>query len=175
MNHKLTPALPWYRHRWPWLLMLGPFVVIVAAAITVWLALRSNDGLVADDYYKQGLAVNQVTSRDRQAMALGVRGELTIDPARRLVRLELRSEKLAEIPQTLVLNFSHPTRSGLDQSLRMQRDDEKSSGVGSYSAGFAGDLPGRWHVVLEDEARQWRLAGVWDVVKQPVLILPVQP
>ena len=42
MNSKLTPVLPWYRHRWPWLLMLGPFVVVVAAAITLWLAVRSN-------------------------------------------------------------------------------------------------------------------------------------
>lgn len=37
--------------------MLGPFVVIVAAAITVYLAVISNDGLVDDDYYKQGLSI----------------------------------------------------------------------------------------------------------------------
>jgi hypothetical protein len=36
-------------------------IVIVAGAVTVWLAVVSNDGLVTDDYYKQGLAVNQTT------------------------------------------------------------------------------------------------------------------
>ena len=184
MNPKLTPALPWYRHRWPWLLMLGPFLVIVAAAITVWLALRSSDGLVADDYYKQGLAVNQVTSRDRNAAALELRGELSIDVVRQLVRVTLRSEKLSAMPEVLVLNFSHPTRSGLDQSLRLQRDDENVQGVRNYSAGIVGGgggvkgvngIPGRWHVTLEDERREWRLAGTWDVTKQAVLILSAQP
>ena len=64
MNNRLTTTIePWYRHRWPWLLMLGPFVVIVAAAITVYLAVISNDGLVDDDYYKQGLAINQTLAR----------------------------------------------------------------------------------------------------------------
>ena len=50
---------PWYKERWPWILMAGPGLVIVAGVITVWLAVVSNDGLVTDDYYKQGLAVNQ--------------------------------------------------------------------------------------------------------------------
>ena len=31
MNSKLTEIVqPWYRHPWPWILMLGPFVVVVA-------------------------------------------------------------------------------------------------------------------------------------------------
>ena len=55
---------PWYKERWPWILMAGPALVIVAGIITVWLAVISNDGLVSDDYYKQGLAVNQRLQRD---------------------------------------------------------------------------------------------------------------
>ena len=36
MNDKtLKLALPWYRHPWPWLLMLGPFVVVVAGLLKV--------------------------------------------------------------------------------------------------------------------------------------------
>ena len=167
MNPKLTPSLPWYRHRWPWLLMLGPFIVIVAAMITLWLALRSNDGLVADDYYKQGLAVNQVTSRDRLAVELGVGGDVALDADRRLIRVLLRRGRLAEMPAVLVLKLSHPTRSGFDHSFRLQRDDS-----GSYSAAFTGDLSGRWHVSLEDEGRLWRLAATWDNAKQAVLVLP---
>jgi hypothetical protein len=41
--------------------------VIVAGFITAWLAVISNDGLVTDDYYKQGLTVNQRLQRDHQA------------------------------------------------------------------------------------------------------------
>ena len=51
MNSKLTKAsLPWYRHPWPWILMSGPFVVVVAGVITLYLAVVSDDGLVDDDY-----------------------------------------------------------------------------------------------------------------------------
>ncbi len=170
MNPKLTPVLPWYRHRWPWLLMLGPFVVIVAAAITLWLALRSNDGLVADDYYKQGLAINQVTLRDRRAAALDLRGEISLDAGRQLVRVALDGGKMIEMPAVLLLKLSHPTRSGFDQSFRLQRDNS-----GGYSAAAIGDLAGRWYVILEDEAREWRLSTTWDPAQQPARVLAPVP
>ena len=61
-------ARPWYREPWPWILMAGPFTVVVAGMITLWLALESSDGMVADDYYKRGLAINQTLSRERLAL-----------------------------------------------------------------------------------------------------------
>ena len=39
--------------------MSGPAIVVVAGIYTAYLAIVSNDGLVDDDYYKQGLAVSQ--------------------------------------------------------------------------------------------------------------------
>ena len=48
-------SLPWYKERWTWLLMLMPATAIVAGFITLWLAITSFDGLVADDYYKQAI------------------------------------------------------------------------------------------------------------------------
>ena len=29
---------PWYRQPWPWILMAGPAAVLVAGAITTWIA-----------------------------------------------------------------------------------------------------------------------------------------
>lgn len=165
LRSPIAPAAPWYRHRWPWLLMAGPFIVIVAAAITVWLALRSNDGLVADDYYKQGLAINQVTARDRQAAALGVTAAVSIDPARRLLRVSLQPGKLAQLPEALQLTLSHPTRSGLDQSFRLTLTE----GAALYVAPLTSDIAGRWHVVLQDTSRAWRLIAEWDTAKQSEL------
>lgn len=165
LRSPIAPVVPWYRHRWPWLLMAGPFIVIVAAAITVWLALRSNDGLVADDYYKQGLAINQVTARDRQAVALRMTAVLSIDPARRLVCVSLQPGRLAQLPEALLLTLSHPTRSGLDQSFRLALADER----GLYLAPLTADIAGRWHAVLEDNSRAWRLIADWDTARQSEL------
>jgi len=44
---------PWYKEPWPWLLMLGPFVVVIAGLATAWLAGKSYDGFVTADYYKK--------------------------------------------------------------------------------------------------------------------------
>ena len=69
-------AKAWYREPWPWLLMAGPAIVIVAGFYTLWLAVRSDDGLVADDYYKRGLAINQTLLRAQRAEQLTLRARV---------------------------------------------------------------------------------------------------
>src|SRR6185436_18003530 len=94
-------AKPWYREPWPWLLMAGPAIVIVAGFYTLWLAIQSDDGLVADDYYKRGLAINQTLSRAIRArqLALAARAELGAGSAE--VRVTLTGT--GELPATLRL------------------------------------------------------------------------
>jgi hypothetical protein len=78
-NPRMNSSAPaWYREPWPWLLMLGPALVIIAGVVTAYLAVVSNDGLVEDDYYKQGLTVNQRTVRDQRAAELGIEAELVL-------------------------------------------------------------------------------------------------
>jgi hypothetical protein len=43
-----TAKKPWYRHPWPWILMSGPAIVVVAGIFTAYLAVTTADGLVAD-------------------------------------------------------------------------------------------------------------------------------
>src|SRR5689334_25396707 len=69
----------WYREPWPWILMAGPLLVLAAGTMTVWLAIKSDDGLVAVDYYKRGLAINQETARARRAEQLGMAARAEVD------------------------------------------------------------------------------------------------
>ena len=62
-----TAPTPWYREPWPWILMAGPVAAVVAGAITLWIAVTHQDALVADDYYKQGLAINRTLDRQTAA------------------------------------------------------------------------------------------------------------
>lgn len=49
---------PWWRHRWPWLLMLGPAVAMVGCIITIVLAFQSyGDQELIDGGVRQGLVV----------------------------------------------------------------------------------------------------------------------
>ncbi|MCE7878078.1 MAG: hypothetical protein DYH14_12315, partial [Betaproteobacteria bacterium PRO3] len=106
-----TLAVPWYRDRWPWLLILGPAIAVIAGIATLVIAIRTDDGLVADDYYKRGLAINQVLERVERAAALGV--SATVDVAadgRAVVVLDGGEANAAARPAALRLRLAHPTR-----------------------------------------------------------------
>src|SRR6185369_1217142 len=94
-------AKAWYREPWPWLLMTGPAIVIVAGFYTLWLAIKSDDGLVADDYYKRGLAVNQTLSRAVRAQQLALAGRVELVGGSGQVRLTLAGAGV--LPGTLRL------------------------------------------------------------------------
>lgn len=159
-------AQPWYRHRWPWLLMAGPAVVVVAGVITLWLAVRSNDGLVADDYYKQGLAINRTLARAERAQAMGLEARLAVREGQ--AQLRLAGHPGVVLPPRVRLTLSHPTRSGLDQALLL-------TGQGGVYTGPAVELPaGRWQVVIEDEAATWRLAGAASLTEREVVLKPLE-
>jgi hypothetical protein len=142
-------ARPWYRHRWPWLLMAGPALVVVAGAVTLWLAVRSDDGLVADDYYKRGLAINRQIERSERAAALGVvaRVDLAEDG---YVRVRLDS---ASAPAALRVVVAHPTRSGDDARATLVRAPD-----GSYAGRMTPLARGRWQLIVETD--EWRLPAV---------------
>ena len=138
---------PWYREPWPWLLMLGPAVVLVAGAATMWVAVASADGLVADDYYKQGLAINKRLAKEDEARRRGISAEVRLSPER--LRVELRGEA----PAALFVHLAHATRAGHDLRLRLV-----PVAPGAYEAELS-DLPrGHWHVVIEDPRGTWRIA-----------------
>jgi hypothetical protein len=142
----MNDARPWYRHRWPWLLMLGPGTVLVAGGVTAWLAFASADGLVTDDYYRQGLAVNRVLAREDEARRLGISAEVRIGAGEIAVRLA------GQHPPALFVRLAHATRAGLDVRLRLAPQPD-----GAYRAELAPLAPGHWQIVIEDARGSWRI------------------
>lgn len=167
MIQKINTTQPWYREPWPWILMAGPAIVVVAGFATAYLAVVSNDGLVADDYYKQGLTVNQVVARNLRADQLGLQADGVRGDDGLMLRVFLRGKEALVFPPALSLHITHPTRSGIDQNLVLLTD-----GTGFYSGKLSAPLSGRWHVALEDDKREWRLTGEWVIEKQSTLHMP---
>lgn len=147
-----TAARPWYRQREPWLLMLGPFVVVVAGFVTAWLAVSSSDGLVADDYYKKGLQVGQTLARSERAAELGLEAHVSVTAETLTVRLTASAAAFVP-PGGMVVTVSHPTRAGLDQTRKLERSNDR------YSAAFRLPASGHWLITIEDAAASWRLLG----------------
>ena len=154
---------PWYREPWPWLLMAAPLAAVVGGGITLWLAVTTNDGLVAEDYYKQGLAINRTMSRDNLARTRDLRARVVFGDSLNRVRVTLSGEAL---PDRLALRIAHPTRPGMDQAVAL-----KGVGRGTYEAAVQPLSAGRWQITIEDEARSWRLAGAVTLPAQDALEL----
>lgn len=158
MNPHDARAQPWYREPWPWILMAGPAIVVVAASYTAWLAVRSDDGLVVDDYYKQGLAINKTLGRSETAERLGIKAEIGLAGGRARVLLGgVRSGPLT-------LQFAHPTLAGMDQKVKLSLVQP-----GVYEGQVQPLRAGRWYVVLEQP--DWRLTGDWTLPAQQTLML----
>lgn len=164
----LSPARPWYREPWPWLLMVGPAAVIVAGVITAWLAVRSSDGLVEDDYYKQGLAVNQIIQRDREAVERGLSGALMLGSDGQQLRLHL-VHRTGPVPgATVRLHAMHPTRAGEDRVVMLERGSD-----GLYAGSLSLGALGRRRIVVDEPGAGWRLVGDWNPdVSGSVTLLP---
>lgn len=126
--------------------MSGPGIVLIAGAITMWIAFASADGLVAEDYYKQGLAINRVIAREEASRRLGITAEVRAKDGKLQVRLR------GETPEVIFVHLAHATRAGNDDRLRLSRVRGEL-----YEAELP-DLPaGRWRVVIEDPQGRWRI------------------
>jgi len=62
MSTPATPASPkpWWREPWPWILMAGPFIAMVACIITMALAAQGFDAqTIRDGGRREGLVVSK--------------------------------------------------------------------------------------------------------------------
>lgn len=161
-----TTVRPWYRETWPWLLMAGPAIVVVAGFVTLYYAIVSFDGMVADDYYKRGLTVNQDLSRLERAKTLGITAHLTHDANSRQVAVAVTGQ--ADVPATLTLRFMHPTRAGSDQRVTLNRVSP-----GRYAGALLLPPLSKWNVQID--GADWALAGEWTDTAQRALTLGTRP
>ena len=159
-----TPSRPWYREPWPWLLMSGPATVVLAGIATTVLAVTSFDGLVADDYYKQGLAINRTIARDQEARSLGVDAAVQFNPDRTRVRVVLHS---GVQPAAVRLALIHPTRPDADQALVMQ-----ARGDGTFEGSIRPPHAKTIQLRLQDAEGKWRLEGAWKTQHDGAWLAP---
>ena len=141
----------WYREPWPWFLMAGPFVVIVASLASAWMAVKSDDGVVAQDYYKQGLLINQRLKHAAPDPERRLGAMITVAAGGEVrVHMEGLAEGLADAPPSLRLKLAHPAMGSHPESVTLKRGVD-----GDYVGALPEQTPGRWIVTLEADG--WRL------------------
>jgi hypothetical protein len=66
-------AKAWWRYPLLWMVIGGPAVVVVASFVTFWLAWRSPDALVSENYYREGIQINRTLADKKLLPALAGR------------------------------------------------------------------------------------------------------
>ncbi len=166
-SHPTPPAAlltaPWYKHRWPWILMSGPLIVVVAASFSGWLAFTRQDALVADDYYKQGTAINQDLRRETAASTLGLSLDMAYVPQNKTLHGDL-------------LSFGHPGSGEFTIRLAHASDPDKDivvkaipDATGHFDITMPGFTASWWKVTVEGANHQWRLNGEWKWPQEPTI------
>ncbi len=146
----------WYLEPYVWLVILFPASAIIAGIFTLNLAIRSDDGLVVDDYYKQGLEINRTLDRDKAAISYGLDASLQFNADAKLIRLLIKVNSDYQLPDKINLSFSHHTRSGFDQTVLLEQVDD-----GVYQSVLPKLIAGTFSVQLA--ADNWRLLTSADV------------
>lgn len=153
-SHPVTDRSPWYRQPLVWMIILIPLSAVVGGMVTLYLAATTQDGLVEDDYYWRGKAINRVLRRDQWALAHHLRGQLQRQRDGGELVLYLQSGPDVELPASLDLDMRYATRALEDQVITLER---RAPGT------YAGHLPanlhiGKWYSQVQTD--QWRLVGI---------------
>ncbi len=164
-----TPKSVWYREPLVWMLILIPLTAVAMGVLILVLAIRSDDGLVADDYYQQGKQINRVLARDRAAAARGLAGDVELDSARGELRVRLDAGAPRASPENVEFQLLHATRAGFDKRMVLARAAD-----GAYRAPLPELAPGHWYLQLS--AQDWRLVGSLTVpAVRRAALLPAPP
>ena len=142
---------PWYREPWAWFLVIPVLTSVVVGMFMLRLAITTSDGLVSDDYYKEGRAYNKTLERDELAAALGAQAVVRLDRTTGDITVRIQGE-FAQLPQDLVLEVVHPTREGFDTTLNLV-----ASLGPEYTASLASLMPGPRLLELASATQGWRL------------------
>ncbi|MDH5516418.1 MAG: FixH family protein [Gammaproteobacteria bacterium] len=156
MSIEVKEDIPWYKQWMVWMVITPPVTAVVAGIITINIAINSDDGLVVDDYYKQGLGINITLQRDQLARDLKLEAKIFFEPG----KLKVRFSEAIKDP-VLYLKFIHPTQSQRDKDFVLTRFSENA-----YQADISQQLSGNWNMLLEPEDKSWRIMGRADLNKQ---------
>lgn len=160
-QHNPVSTKPWYRHGWVWFLISIPGSAIIAGTITLWIAINTADSLVADDYYKEGRAINQRLEKDLAAADQGIALNASIrGQASGSQRIEVvfSAKPGVTAPEFIRLRLSHPTLNQMDILATLVKTGDRR-----YSSDVPGIAPGRWYAQLEDDQSVWRVKATWTV------------
>jgi len=143
----------WTRNPMVWMVIFFPSLAVVAGIITIFIAANTEDSLVVDDYYKQGLQINQVINHDKRAKELGLSAFVDANTQTGEVLLTLSAQQDYAPENEITFKLIHRTRSGLDQITVLSRIGNNNDYRGYLKPPI---IAGRWTIQILSQ-QEWRL------------------
>lgn len=141
---------PWYKQPWLWFLLSIPITSVILSSIMVTVAVVGKDSLVSDNYYKDGMGINQTIEQDQLAKSLGLTPIVSINKEN--VVLELISTSELKTHPFLTLKLLHPTVSMKDITIKLL-----PSGDGIFIGELPQTIEGRRYLDLYAYDESWRI------------------
>ena len=148
INDDLPP--PWYKQFWPWFLIFLPLSVVIAGISTIIIAQQNAVTLVSDDYYKEGLAINNVLKLEQNAQQLSLKAEILVSTETGTCTILLTGNHAN--PSELTFNLFHPTLGNFDQSLQLQKIAKNV-----YQSSCALPQNGKWYTSITNPSKSWEI------------------
>lgn len=148
---------PWYKEPYVLMLIGIPLSSVIMGIFFISLAVNTKDSLVRDNYYKDGLAMNQELKWDKKAKELDIRLGLTIEG--NLAKVSILNNRQSA-PSVLKLQLSHPTLKEKDRDALLQF--VTLNGQDSFQGFIDNVEDGRYYIQVEAPEQEWRLRqDVW--------------
>ena len=161
---------PWYKQFWLWFIVTPLLVVFVLGFTMLYLAIKTNDGVVVDNYYKDGKGIFVRNDEDALARAKDLRANLLWVDDRLLVTL---TGNLTPLPEALKLLFIFPTAEAGDVSVLLHHQ-----GLGQYRGRLAEPVIGTRQLQIQPigASLTWRLhaSGTLPPASTSLILLPKQ-
>ncbi len=155
-----TAPPPWYRQFWPWFIIAIPASSVVVGLTLLTISIKGADQMVVDDYYKQGLAINENLALDHFASERGMGVAVRFDFGTGEVFVDAL-EGDYPWPDRLQLKLLHPMAEEFDQTLILRQS------AGGYRADLDSLPRHRYYLRLSTVETpgypsRWRLNGELD-------------
>lgn len=170
MNEQTQSKQPWYKVPFVWLVIAIPFSSVIGGIYLVNIATSDPNDVIKDNYYKEGLAINQRFAEDEQAKKLDL--EATVSVQNDQIKVKLLGPELP----FLKFNLYHVKNSDLDINGALAKTTS-SDGETVYVYQFKDTPKGRWYIELSGDSgpatQVWRLKGRLDLpLSGQVTLLP---
>ena len=139
------------------LVLGGPFIVVIAAIITGFIAWHGEDKVVSRDYYKQGLNINQDIIKDAKAREYKINAKAAYDPDSGQISVQLAGNKV--VNNSILFTISASSTASTYEQIQKIKLQQVQPNLYEGKLNISSAPKNLWHVQLD--GADWRVSADW--------------